>query len=170
MESEQDTVKFYNNDGFFSIFASFQTGQLNEYTERKKMPSEVMCMALGNVAVGEQRSWFLAVGLQDNTVRIISLDPSDCLAPRSMQALPAAAESLCIVEMGAKEADNSEDAAPQQSSLYLNIGKLYFQISASIYFAYGKFFIFLKKIKSSFQYIFYVVIVINSRFAKRCAP
>lgn len=87
------------------------------------MPSEVMCMALGNVAVGEQRSWFLAVGLQDNTVRIISLDPSDCLAPRSMQALPAAAESLCIVEMGVKDADNSEDSAPQQSSLYLNIGE-----------------------------------------------
>lgn len=87
------------------------------------MPSEVMCMALGNVAVGEQRSWFLAVGLQDNTVRIISLDPSDCLAPRSMQALPAAAESLCIVEMGAKDANNSEELSPQQSSLYLNIGE-----------------------------------------------
>lgn len=92
------------------------------------MPSEVMCMALGNVAVGEQRSWFLAVGLQDNTVRIISLDPSDCLAPRSMQALPAAAESLCIVEMGMKDVDSSNSTddvvAPQQSSLYLNIGNL----------------------------------------------
>jgi len=119
-------MKFLING--FLLMHPFQTGQLNEYTERKKMPSEVMCMALGNVAVGEQRSWFLAVGLQDNTVRIISLDPSDCLAPRSMQALPAAAESLCIVEMGAKEADNSEDAAPQQSSLYLNIGKFYSNI------------------------------------------
>lgn len=135
MESEQDTVKFSIDDGFLLIHASFQTGQLNEYTERKKMPSEVMCMALGNVAVGETRSWFLAVGLQDNTVRIISLDPSDCLAPRSMQALPAAAESLCIVEMGAKEADNSEDAAPQQSSLYLNIGKLcIYIINLHLYF------------------------------------
>lgn len=33
-------------------------------------------MALGSVAAGEQRAWFLAVGLNDNTVRIISLDPS----------------------------------------------------------------------------------------------
>lgn len=33
-------------------------------------------MALGSVATGEQRAWFLAVGLNDNTVRIISLDPS----------------------------------------------------------------------------------------------
>lgn len=79
-------------------------------------------MALGNVASGEQRSWFLAVGLQDNTVRIISLDPQDCLAPRSMQALPAAAESLCIVEMGIKDNDSNEDG-PVQSTLHLNIGK-----------------------------------------------
>lgn len=123
MRSVQDTA-LHLYDSFRLIWnVYFQTGQLNEYTERKKMPSEVMCMALGNVAVGEQRSWFLAVGLQDNTVRIISLDPSDCLAPRSMQALPAAAESLCIVEMGIKDADNSEDSAPQQSSLYLNIGE-----------------------------------------------
>lgn len=40
------------------------------------MPSDVMCMALGTVPAGEQRSWFLAVGLADNTVRIISLDPT----------------------------------------------------------------------------------------------
>ncbi|XP_033214753.1 splicing factor 3B subunit 3-like [Belonocnema kinseyi] len=100
-----------------------QTGQLNEYTERKKMPSEVICMGIGAVPAGEVRALFLAVGLQDNTVRILSLDNNDCLSPRSMQALPAAAESLCIVEMGMKDSDNSEDAgAPQQSSLYLNIG------------------------------------------------
>lgn len=54
----------------------FQTGQLNEYTERKEMSSEVVCMALGRVPAGEQRCRFLAVGLADNTVRIISLDPN----------------------------------------------------------------------------------------------
>ena len=53
-----------------------QTGQLNEYTERKEMPSEAVCMALANVPPGEQRCRFLAVGLADNTVRIISLDPA----------------------------------------------------------------------------------------------
>lgn len=40
------------------------------------MPSDVSCMALGTVLPGELRSRFLAVGLADNTVRIISLDPS----------------------------------------------------------------------------------------------
>lgn len=49
---------------------------MNEYTERKKLSCDVSCMALGSVATGEQRAWFLAVGLIDNTVRIISLDPA----------------------------------------------------------------------------------------------
>ena len=53
-----------------------QTGQLNEYTERKDMSSDVVCMALGRVPSGEQRCRFLAVGLADNTVRIVSLDPN----------------------------------------------------------------------------------------------
>lgn len=86
------------------------------------MPSDVLCMALGTVPAGQQRSWFLAVGLADNTVRIISLDPADCLAPRSMQALPSSAESLCLVEMGS--ADSNEDGGQTHSvgSIYLNIG------------------------------------------------
>lgn len=39
------------------------------------MASEIVCMSLGSVPPGEQRSRFLAVGLADQTVRIISLDP-----------------------------------------------------------------------------------------------
>lgn len=53
-----------------------QTGQLNEYTERREMPADVVSMALGSVPAGEQRTRFLAVGLADSTVRIISLDPT----------------------------------------------------------------------------------------------
>ncbi len=40
------------------------------------MSADVVCMALANVPSGEQRSRFLAVGLADNTVRIISLEPN----------------------------------------------------------------------------------------------
>ena len=43
------------------------------------MSSDVVCMALGRVPAGEQRCRFLAVGLADNTVRIVSLDPSVCI-------------------------------------------------------------------------------------------
>jgi len=53
-----------------------QSGQLNEYTERKEMAAEIVCMSLGSVPQREQRSRFLAVGLADQTVRVISLDPS----------------------------------------------------------------------------------------------
>lgn len=89
------------------------------------MPSDILCMALGSVPAGEQRSGFLAVGLSDNTVRIISLDPNDCLSPRAMQALPYAAESLCICEMGMSEThqdDDEETVTTGSGTIYLNIG------------------------------------------------
>lgn len=84
------------------------------------MSTDVVCMALASVPQGEQRSRFLAVGLADNTVRIISLDPNDCLTPLSMQALPDAPESLCIAEMGGTEGRDGEPGL--QGRLYLNIG------------------------------------------------
>ena len=96
-----------------------QSGQLNEYTERKEMSSDVQCMALGTVPAGEQRSRFLAIGLNDNTVRVISLDPQDCLQPLSMQALPATPESLCIVEMAM---GGLESESGRLGGLFLNIG------------------------------------------------
>ncbi|KAI0977856.1 hypothetical protein GJ496_000285 [Pomphorhynchus laevis] len=83
--------------GELVYFEMDQSGQLNEYTERREMQSDVVCMALPAVPEGEIRSRFLAVGLADHTVRIVSLDPNDCLNPLSMQAIPAPAESLCIV-------------------------------------------------------------------------
>ncbi|XP_074601621.1 splicing factor 3b subunit 3 [Brevipalpus obovatus] len=101
---------------YFEMDAS---GQLNEYTDRKEMSCDVICMALGAVPPGEQRSRFLAVGLADNTVRIISLDPNDCLSPLSMQALPAPPESLSIVSMGGG-AKNTKDFSNER--LYLNVG------------------------------------------------
>lgn len=87
------------------------------------MNAEVVCMALADVPPGEQRSWFLAVGLADETVRILSLDPNDCLSPRSTEALPVCAESLCIVRMGGSDRDSeNSSAANSTSALYLNIG------------------------------------------------
>jgi len=106
--------------GELVYFEMDPSGQLNEYTERKDMSTDVVCMALASVPQGEQRSRFLAVGLADNTVRIISLDPNDCLTPLSMQALPDAPESLCIAEMGGTEGRDGEPGL--QGQLYLNIG------------------------------------------------
>uniref|UniRef100_H2ZPL8 DNA damage-binding protein 1 n=1 Tax=Ciona savignyi TaxID=51511 RepID=H2ZPL8_CIOSA len=106
--------------GELVYFEMDQTGQLNEYTERKEMNSEVVCMDLSKVPPAEQRTRFLAVGLADNTVRIISLDPTDCLQPLSMQALPATPESVCIIEIGGGEDETGAQKA--SGGLVLNIG------------------------------------------------
>jgi len=99
-------------------FEMDQSGQLNEYSlegsDKMEMPAEVTCMGIATVPPGLQRSRFLAVGCEDNTVRVVSLDPADCLQPLSMQALPAKPVSLCVVEVAGGEGE--------MSTLYLNIG------------------------------------------------
>jgi splicing factor 3B subunit 3 len=74
------------------------TDQLNEYTDRKDMNHEVVAMALQRVSENETRTRFLAIALTDKTVRIVSLDPKDCLTPLSMQAFNAPAYSLSFVK------------------------------------------------------------------------
>lgn len=111
--------------GELVYFEMDATGQLNEYTERKDMGTDVVCMGLASVPNGELRTRFLAVGLNDDTVRIISLDPKDCLTPLASQGLPSSAESVCIVEMKGLDYENYGNVAldqPQQSTLFLNIG------------------------------------------------
>ena len=91
-------------------------GQLNEYTDRVNFEADVTCMAIGTVPEGRQRARFLVVGLADNTVRLLSLDPEDCLSRLAMQALPAVPSALCLVHMD--DGSDSGDA----STLYLNTG------------------------------------------------
>jgi splicing factor 3B subunit 3 len=104
--------------GEIVYFEMDQSGQLNEYTERKEMSAEVICLSLGSIPRNQQRCRFLAVGLSDQTVRVISLHPQDTLQPLSMQALPAQPESICVVDMGGGEAD----IGMMSSGLFLNIG------------------------------------------------
>nr|CAG8441343.1 1268_t:CDS:10 [Entrophospora candida] len=73
-------------------------GQLNEYQERKEMSANVLCLSIGEVPEGRQRSRFLAVGCDDNA---------------AISALP---QSLVIIEM----MDIGTDAS--HGTLYLNIG------------------------------------------------
>ncbi|KAI9006019.1 CPSF A subunit region-domain-containing protein [Gaertneriomyces semiglobifer] len=90
------------------------SGQLNEYQERKEMASNVTCLSIGKVPEGRQRSPFLAVGCEDNTVRVVSLDPDTCLQSLSMQAVNYTPTSLQLVELN--------DSSSGQSNLYLTIG------------------------------------------------
>ncbi|KAK3816058.1 MAG: putative spliceosomal protein sap [Benniella sp.] len=65
---------------------------------------------------GRRRVRFLAVGCDDNTVRILSLESSSCLEPLSMQALSGVPESLVMIEIPNQLSEGS------LTTLYLNIG------------------------------------------------
>jgi splicing factor 3B subunit 3 len=69
------------NGGEIVYFELDVSNQLREYSEHREMTSEVLCMSLSEVPEGELRCRFLTVGLADQTVRVISLDPGDTLAP-----------------------------------------------------------------------------------------
>ena len=57
------------------MFLKSQGGNLNEFAERKEIGCEIVCMHLAKVPHTQQRTRFLAIGLADSTVRIISLGP-----------------------------------------------------------------------------------------------
>lgn len=80
-------------------FEQDMDGQLNEYQERKSMGANVVTLSMAEPPEGRQRTPYLAVGCQDNTVRIISLDPESTLTSLSIQALMARPHSICVAEM-----------------------------------------------------------------------
>lgn len=89
-------------------------GSLAEYDEKKEMNGTVTCLSLGDVPEGRVRSQFLAVGCDDSTVRILSLDPDSCLESKSVQALTSPPSALSIMAM--------TDSSSGGSTLYLHIG------------------------------------------------
>ena len=89
-------------------------GSLAEYDERREMSGTVTCLSLGEVPEGQVRSQFLAVGCDDSTVRILSLDPNSTLENKSVQALTSAPSALSIMAM--------PDSTSGGSTLYLHIG------------------------------------------------
>ncbi|KIV97670.1 pre-mRNA-splicing factor rse1, variant [Exophiala mesophila] len=89
-------------------------GSLAEYEERTEMNGTVTCLSLGDVPEGRVRSSFLAVGCDDSTVRILSLDPNSTLESKSVQALTSAPSSLSINTM--------PDSTSGANTLYLHIG------------------------------------------------
>lgn len=89
-------------------------GSLAEYDERRQMSGTVTCLSLGEVPEGRVRSSFLAVGCDDSTVRILSLDPDSTLENKSVQALTAAPSALNITPM--------TDSSSGGSTPYLHIG------------------------------------------------
>lgn len=89
-------------------------GSLAEYDEKREMSGTVTCLSLGEIPPGRVRSSFLAVGCDDSTVRILSLDPDSTLENKSVQALTSAPSALSIMSM--------VDSTSGGSTLYLHIG------------------------------------------------
>lgn len=102
--------------GELVYFEVDESGNLSESHVRREMTSNVTCLSIQPLPVGRRRVRFLAVGCDDNTVRILSLDATTCLEPLSMQAISAIPESLVMIDMPDQISEGS------LSTLYLNIG------------------------------------------------
>lgn len=111
--TNQRQVAIALSSGEIVYFETDSDGSLAEYEEKKEMSGTVTCLSLGHVPEGRLRSSFLAVGCDDCTVRILSLDPESTLESKSVQALTAAPSALAIMPM--------EDSSGG-SSLFLHIG------------------------------------------------
>jgi splicing factor 3B subunit 3 len=84
----------------------------------KIMDTEITCLDVGPIQEGRQRSRYLAVGCEDTTVKVLSLDPENCLSRVSVQALPALPSSVCLIEMK----NNTGALDIDQLQLFLHIG------------------------------------------------
>ena len=63
--------------GELVYFEMDPSGQLNEYTERKEMSADVVCMALGNVPQGEQRCrWVTCIYFRHSAWASLFMDTS----------------------------------------------------------------------------------------------
>lgn len=92
-----------------------ETGQLLE-SEKKDMAGEISSVCIAPIPEGKLRSKFLAIGGYDATIRILSLDPHDCLSPVAVQAVAAVPSSMLFINISTSDVD--DDA----TSLYLQAG------------------------------------------------
>lgn len=93
-----------------------QDGQLTEFSETKDMGVGITSISMADLPEGRLITPYLAVGCEDSTVRILSLDFENCMETLSIQALTAPPTSLCMVSM----LDTSIDKV--HPTLFVNIG------------------------------------------------
>ncbi len=102
------------------VFELDDVGQLAELGTTK-VNTAVNSMDIAPVPVGRARAAFLAIGLLDDTVQMLSLEPSgDALfSQRALIAVDARPDSLCFVNFGQGSLDT---VASTRTILHLNIG------------------------------------------------
>ncbi|KAI1869836.1 uncharacterized protein JN550_005426 [Neoarthrinium moseri] len=77
--ANEQQVAIALSSGEIVYFEIDSSGTLTEYDGWKKMSGTVTCLSLGQLPTGHLRSPFLAVGSDDCTLRILSLDPESTL-------------------------------------------------------------------------------------------
>jgi len=60
-------------------------GSLSEYQDKAKLPSNATAVSIAEVPEGRRRTPFLAVGCDNQTVHVISLEPETTLQTLSLQ-------------------------------------------------------------------------------------
>lgn len=89
---------------------------LREVKSISGLPERVQSMTLSPILKGEKRARFLALGCMDNVIRMLGLNPGECLEPLSLQPLASRPLSMTLVRMR----DHLVD--PNHAILYLFIG------------------------------------------------
>ncbi|KAH7983418.1 hypothetical protein HPB52_011831 [Rhipicephalus sanguineus] len=69
--------------GELVYFEMDPTGQLNEYTDRREMSADIICMSLASVPTGEQRSRFLALESRPDPLDLPGTSTDDTVGPSS---------------------------------------------------------------------------------------
>ncbi|KAI1852848.1 hypothetical protein JX266_002389 [Neoarthrinium moseri] len=114
--ANEQQVAIALSSGEIVYFEIDSSGTLTEYDGWKKMSGTVTCLSLGQLPTGHLRSPFLAVGSDDCTLRILSLDLESTLDSKSVQALTAPPSAVEIIVMDNPPHDNGGSAT------YIHIG------------------------------------------------
>lgn len=91
-------------------------GSLSEYQQKKSLPGNATCVSIADVPEGRQRTPYLAVGCDNQTVHIISLEPDNTLETLSLQALTAPPTDICLAELFDTSIDKN------RATMFLSIG------------------------------------------------
>ena len=89
----------------------FELNEFDQLNEIKKifLGTEIISLAVADVPEERRIAPLLAVGLEDNYVRIFSLVTGNVLKAVSYQAVPAKPTSVLLVEMAASGGEDSTD-------------------------------------------------------------
>ncbi|KAL4425697.1 hypothetical protein ABPG75_009713 [Micractinium tetrahymenae] len=90
-------------------------------SEKREMGGDVACVDVAPVPEGRQRCRFLAVGMFDGTVRVLSLDPDSTLKVLATQAVGATPESVLLLDSPSAGKEGTDEGAGA-GALFLQVG------------------------------------------------